>query len=493
MDEANELIQQRIRKLETLKQEGVNPYPNNFKTTHTSGEIFQTYGPMSQEELRSVGESFCLAGRIVAIRNFGKASFVQLKDRNGKIQAYFQKEIIGEEKFRFFKRLDIGDFIGLEGKVFRTKTGELTLQVQTFRLLGKSLHPLPEKWHGLTDIEIRYRQRYLDLIANPKVKEIFLTRALVIQRIRDFFNRRGFCEVETPMLHPIPGGATAKPFRTHHNALDMELFLRVAPELYLKRLVIGGFERIFEINRSFRNEGISTLHNPEFTMLEFYQSYATYIEMMEMTEELLCSMAEEIHGGLRLPSQGREIDLTPPWRRIRFKDSLIEVGGLDPVILKDPSKATEMAVELGLELKKGASHGRVLADLFKERVEPHLLQPTFITHYPTEISPLSRKNEEDPEVVDRFELFIAGREIANGFSELNDPLDQRERFLRQLRERPEEADSSLFLDEDFLLALEYGMPPTAGEGIGIDRWVMLLTDSPSIRDVIFFPLLRMER
>ncbi|MBS3921306.1 MAG: lysine--tRNA ligase [Deltaproteobacteria bacterium] len=493
MDETNELIQQRIRKLEALKNEGVNPFPNHFKVTHTSGDLLKAYGSLSEEELKSIPERFCLAGRIVAIRNFGKASFIQVKDRDGKIQAYFQKESIGEESFRFFKRFDIGDFIGLEGTVFRTKTGELTLQVQKFCLLGKSLRPLPEKWHGLTDIEIRYRQRYLDLIANPKVKEVFLTRALVIQRIREFFNRKGFCEVETPMLHPIPGGATAKPFGTHHNALDMKLFLRVAPELYLKRLVIGGFERIFEINRSFRNEGISTLHNPEFTMLEFYQSYATYIEMMEMTEELLCSMVKEIHGGFRLPCQGKEIDFTPPWRRICFKDSLLEIGKLDPVILEDSSKTIEIARGLGLELKKGTSHGRVLADLFKERVEPNLIEPTFITHYPTEISPLSRRNEEDPDVVDRFELFIAGREIANGFSELNDPLDQRERFLQQLKEKTEEGDSSLFFDEDFLLALEFGMPPTAGEGIGIDRWVMLLTDSPSIRDVIFFPLLRMER
>ncbi|MBM4321986.1 MAG: lysine--tRNA ligase [Deltaproteobacteria bacterium] len=493
MDETNELIQQRIRKLEALREEGRNPYPNDFKVTHTSGDILKAFGALSEEELKSVSESFCLAGRIVAIRNFGKASFIQVKDRDGKIQAYFQKEIIGEEPFRFFKRLDIGDFVGLEGKVFRTKTGELTLQVQKFCLLGKSLRPLPEKWHGLTDIEIRYRQRYLDLIANPKVKEVFLTRALVIQKIREFFNRRGFCEVETPMLHPIPGGATAKPFRTHHNTLDMKLFLRVAPELYLKRLVIGGLERIFEINRSFRNEGISTFHNPEFTMLEFYQSYATYIEMMEMTEELLCSMVKEIHGGLRLAYQGKEIDFSTPWRRMRFKDSLVEIGKLDPMILKDPSKAIEVAKGVGLELKKGTSHGRVLADLFKERVEPNLLEPTFITHYPTEVSPLSRRNEKDPDVVDRFELFMAGREIANGFSELNDPLDQRERFLQQLKEKTEEGDSSLFFDEDFLHALEFGMPPTAGEGIGIDRWVMLLTDSPSIRDVIFFPLLRLEK
>lgn len=493
MDESHELIQQRIKKLEALREEGINPYPNDFKVTHTSKDLQKAYGALTEEELRSVRERFSVAGRIIAIRNFGKASFIHVKDRDGKIQAYLQKEILGEEAFRLFKRFDIGDFIGMEGTVFRTKTGELTLQVENFRLLGKSLRPLPEKWHGLTDIELRYRQRYLDLIANPKVKEIFLTRALVIQRIRDFFNERGFCEVETPMLHPIPGGATARPFETHHNALDMKLYLRVAPELYLKRLIVGGLERIYEINRSFRNEGISTLHNPEFTMLEFYLSYATFVDLMEMTEDLLCPMVEEIYGGLGLPCQGKMIDFRRPWRRIRFKDSLIEVGHLDPAILEDPSKAIEVARQLGLELKKGTSHGRVLADLFKETVEPHLIEPTFVTHYPTEVSPLSRRNEEDPEVVDRFELFIAGREIANGFSELNDPLDQRERFLQQLKERTEEGDPSLFFDEDFLRALEYGMPPTAGEGIGIDRWVMLLTDAPSIRDVIFFPLLRKER
>jgi lysyl-tRNA synthetase class 2 len=325
------------------------------------------------------------------------------------------------------------------------------------------------------------------------VREVFLTRTRAIQKIRDFFTRRGFVEVETPMLHPIPGGATAKPFKTHHNALDMDLYMRVAPELFLKRLVIGGLERIFEINRCFRNEGISTLHNPEFTMLEFYQAYATYEDMMTMTEELLCSMVQEIHGKLSLTYQGKEIEFTRPWRRIRFKEAVLEFGKFDPIILNDPSKAIEVAKGLGLELKKGTSHGRVLADLFKEVVEPRLREPTFITHYPTEVSPLSRRNAKDPTVVDRFELFIDGREIANGFSELNDPVDQRERFVQQLKERSDEADFYLRLDEDFLRALEFGMPPTAGEGIGIDRWVMLLTDSPSIRDVIFFPLLRMEQ
>jgi lysyl-tRNA synthetase class 2 len=493
MDETNELIQQRIKKLEILRKDGIDPYPNDFRVTHTSRDLHETFGSLSDEELKSVGEIFCLAGRIVAIRDFGKASFIQIQDRKGRIQVYLQKDIVGEAAFQLFKTFDIGDFIGLEGKIFRTKTRELTLQVQSFRLLAKSLRTLPEKWHGLTDIEARYRQRYLDLIANPRVKEIFFTRIKAIQKIRDFFTQRDFMEVETPMLHPIPGGATAKPFRTHHNALDMELYMRVAPELFLIRLVIGGLERIFEINRCFRNEGISTQHNPEFTMLEFYQSYATYEEMMKMTEELLCSMVKEIHGGLRLTYQGKELDFTPPWRRIPFNDSLLEYGKVDPAVLKEPSKAIEAAKRLGLELKKGTSHGKVLADLFKAMVEPHLLQPTFVIHYPTEVSPLSRRNAKDPEVVDRFELFMAGREIANGFSELNDPVDQRERFIQQLKERGDEADAVLTLDEDFLRALEFGMPPTAGEGIGIDRWVMLLTDAPSIRDVIFFPLLRMEK
>jgi lysyl-tRNA synthetase class 2 len=493
MDESSELFQQRIRKLEALRKEGIDPYPNHFKVTHTSRDLHETFDSLSDEELKSVEETFCLAGRMMAIRDFGKASFIQIQDRKGRIQAYLQRDIVGDTAFQLFKTFDIGDFIGLEGKLFRTKTRELTLQVQRFQLLVKSLRPLPEKWHGLTDIEARYRHRYLDLTANPKVKEIFLTRIKAIQKIRDFFTQRDFIEVETPMLHPIPGGATAKPFKTHHNALDMELYMRVAPELFLKRLVIGGFERIFEINRCFRNEGISTLHNPEFTMLEFYQSYATYEDMMKMTEELLCSMVKEIHDQPQLSYQGKEIDFTPPWRRIGFSESLLEYGKVDPTVLKEPSKAIELAKGLGLELKKGTSHGRVLADLFKEMVEPHLLQPTFVIHYPTEVSPLSRRNGKDPEVVDRFELFIAGREIANGFSELNDPIDQRERFVQQLKEKSDETDASPTLDEDFLRALEFGMPPTAGEGIGIDRWVMLLADAPSIRDVIFFPLLRMEK
>jgi lysyl-tRNA synthetase, class II len=493
MEESNELIQQRIRKIEMMKSEGIEPFPNDFKVTHLSKDIHNAFDSKSDEDLKAAAADVRIAGRVMALRDFGKASFIQIQDRSGRLQAYLRKDIVGEKAFQLFKTLDIGDFMGVEGKVFRTRTGELTIEVRGFRLLVKSLRPLPEKWHGLTDVEIRYRHRYLDLIANPKVKEIFLTRVRAMQMIRDFFNRRDFIEVETPMLHPIPGGATAKPFKTFHNALGMDLYMRVAPELYLKRLVIGGLERVFEINRCFRNEGISTQHNPEFTMLEFYQSYATFEDLIDMTEELLTSMVREIRGGLSIAYQGKEIDFTPPWKRIRFKDSLVEYGKLSPDVLTDPAKAIEAARSLNLELKKGTSHGRVLADLFDEVVEPNLLQPTFITHYPTEISPLSRRNREDPEVVDRFELFMTGREIANGFSELNDPIDQRERFLRQFRERGDEADLFLRVDEDFLRAIESGMPPTAGEGIGIDRWVMILTDSPSIRDVIFFPLLRMEK
>ena len=493
MDETSALVQQRIKNLEELRQEGINPFPNDFQVTHTSHDLHQAYDSLSDEQLKSVGESFRVAGRIMAVRDFGKASFVQVQDRKGRIQAYFRKDIVGDQAFELFKKFDVGDFVGIEGTIFRTKTQELTLHVKKFQLLTKCLRPLPEKWHGLTDVEARYRQRYLDLIVNPKVKETFLIRAKVLDRIRTFFTQRDYVEVETPMMHPIPGGATAKPFKTHHNALDMELYMRVAPELYLKRLVVGGLERVFEINRCFRNEGISTQHNPEFTMLEFYQGFATYHGMMQMTEDLLTSLVKDLHGKPTLTYQGTEIDFTPPWQKMGFHQSLLEYGKLDPSILKDLSKAREKAKGLGVELKKEASLGRVLADLFDELVEPKLIQPTFITLYPTDVSPLSRRNPEDPEIVDRFELFIAGREIANGFSELNDPIDQRERFLEQLRDRSDEGSSSLRLDEDFLRALEFGMPPTAGEGIGIDRLVMLLADAPSIRDVIFFPLLRAEK
>jgi len=378
---------------------------------------------------------------------------------------------MGEEAFRLFKKLDLGDIVGFVGTLFRTRTGELTLLVQEFTLLTKSLLPLPEKYHGLTDVERRYRQRYLDLLVNPQVGRVFVQRAAIIRLIRQFLDDRGFLEVETPMMQPIPGGATAKPFVTYHQALDMKLYLRIAPELYLKRLLVGGFNRVYEINRSFRNEGLSSLHNPEFTMLEFYQAYATFEDLMTLTEELVCFVGRELLGTLQLVYQGMEIDLTPPWRRLDLREALIRVT-----------------------LRPGEGYGRALTKLFDLKVEAQLIQPTFVVNYPLETSPLSRKNDDNPEVVDRFELFIAGREMANAFSELNDPVDQRARFEAQLAAHAagdEEAPHAL--DEDFLTALEYGMPPAAGEGIGLDRLVMLFTDSPSIRDVILFPQMRPER
>jgi lysyl-tRNA synthetase class 2 len=401
---------------------------------------------------------------------------------------------VGAEAFALFKRLDLGDIVGFEGKLFRTKTGELTLAVSRYVLLTKALLPLPEKYHGLTDVETRYRQRYLDLLVNPQVREVFIKRARIISLIRQFFEQRGYLEVETPMMQPIPGGATARPFVTHHQALDMTLFLRIAPELYLKRLVIGGFDRVFEINRNFRNEGLSIQHNPEFTMLEFYQAYATYEDLMVLTEELICYVARELLGSLRLIHQGDEIDLTPPWRRLDLRESLTAIGGIAPQVVRDREALVQLALDEGVTLRAGEGYGRALTKLFDLKVEAHLQQPTFILGYPRETSPLSRQSEADPELVDRFELFIAGREMANAFSELNDPLDQRQRFQNQLAaHQAGDEEMPHALDEDFITALEQGMPPTAGEGIGIDRLVMLLTDSPSIRDVILFPLLKPER
>ena len=487
MEESRDLVDQRIRKLEVLREEGINPFPNDFKVTHTSEDIHKNFGSLPDETLESAGELFTLAGRIMAIRDFGKASFVQVQDRNGRIQAYVRRDIIGDQAFQIFKALDIGDFIGVEGRVFRTKTHELTVRVQAFRLLGKSLRPLPEKWHGLTDIEARYRQRYLDLVANPKVKEVFLTRMKAIEKIRQFFTQRDFIEVETPMLHPIPGGATAKPFKTHHNALDMELYLRVAPELYLKRLVIGGFERIFEINRCFRNEGISTQHNPEFTMLEFYQAYATYNDLMELTEGLMARVAANVTGSTTVSYQGQNIDFSGRWRRLSLYDALVEIGEIPRGILHDRAGLLEFAAQRKVTVTKTGKLGKVITKLFDTLVQPHLLQPTFIIGYPAEVSPLSRRNDQTPDLTERFELFIGGREIANGFSELNDPIDQRARFLQQVKEREDGDAEAHWMDEEYVEALEYGMPPTAGEGVGIDRLAMLLTDVPSIREVILFP------
>ncbi|HXC93200.1 MAG TPA: lysine--tRNA ligase, partial [Geobacteraceae bacterium] len=424
-----------------------------------------------------------VAGRMIARRSFGKAAFIQLQDRKGRMQLYVRKDVIGEEAFEVFENFDIGDIAGAEGWPFRTKTGELSLHVTKIRLLTKSLLPLPEKFHGLTDVETRYRQRYVDLIVNPEVREVFFKRAKIVSLIRDFMVKRDFLEVETPMMQQIPGGATARPFVTHHNALDMELYLRIAPELYLKRLVVGGFDRVFEINRNFRNEGISIRHNPEFTMMEFYQAYATFSDLMDFTEELLCHVASELLGTLDFTYQGASISFQRPWKRVSVKEAIIEYGDVDAKTVNDRELAFTYAKQIGLDLPENIGYGKLITEIFEEVAEPKLIQPTFVTDYPTEVSPLSRKSDHDPEYVDRFEFFCAGREMANAFSELNDPVDQKERFLSQVEAKKGGDEEAHYMDEDYIRALEYGLPPTAGEGIGIDRLVMLLTDSPSIRDV----------
>jgi lysyl-tRNA synthetase, class II len=494
MSQADRIVAQRRDKLAELRAQGVEPFYNRFRVSHTIGQVIEAYGAAGGEELAQLHHTFRLAGRLMLIREFGKAIFCHFQDGSSRLQAYVQRQQVGDAAFKLFKRLDLGDIVGFEGTLFRTRTGELTLSVQSFTLLTKSLLPLPEKYHGLTDVERRYRQRYLDLMVNPPVWQVFLQRAAIIRVIRQFLDARGYLEVETPMMQPIPGGATARPFVTHHQALDMTLYLRIAPELYLKRLIVGGFDRVYEINRNFRNEGLSTLHNPEFTMLEFYQAYATYEDLMALTEELICHVARELLGTLQITYQGGAVDLTPPWRRLDLRDSLTEVGGIPREAVFDRQALIARAEAEGVVLRPGEGYGRALTKLFDLKVEGRLIQPTFVIGYPTETSPLSRRNDENPEVVDRFELFIAGREMANAFSELNDPIDQRARFEAQLAAHTagdEEAPHAV--DEDFLNALEYGMPPTAGEGIGIDRLVMLLTDSPSIRDVILFPQLRPER
>lgn len=491
MEELSELLLQRRRKVNDLWAAGINPYPNDFRPQHTSADLLEAYGNI--EQIDAADMAFVLAGRIIARRSFGKAAFIQLQDRKGRIQVYVRKDDLGEEMFVRFESFDIGDIIGVSGFPFRTKTGELSIHATMVRQLVKSLLPLPEKFHGLTDVETRYRQRYVDLIVNPEVREIFIKRSRIVNLIRSFMTSRDFLEVETPMMQPIPGGATARPFVTHHNALDMELYLRVAPELYLKRLVVGGFERVFEINRNFRNEGISVRHNPEFTMMEFYQAYATFEDLMDFTEELFCHVAQEVLGTLNFMCQGLEISFQRPWRRLTVKEAILEYGDIEQKQLDDRDLALAYARSIGLEhLSDDISYGKLLMEIFEEVAEHKLIQPTFVTAYPTEVSPLSRKNDHDPSIVDRFELMIGGREIANAFSELNDPVDQKERFLAQVAEKDKGDEEAHYMDEDYVRALEYGLPPTAGEGIGIDRLVMLLTDSASIRDVILFPQLRKE-
>ncbi|MGQ9921279.1 MAG: lysine--tRNA ligase [Desulfobacca sp.] len=492
MQDEPTIIRQRREKIRALRAAGIEPFANTFRPTHRVADLVATYGHLSQEELANRTETFRLAGRLMLMRQFGKATFFHFQDDSGRLQGYIQRQEVGPEAYTLFKQLDLGDIIGLNGRLFRTKTQELTLAVQNFVLVTKAIQPLPEKYHGLTDVELRYRRRYVDLMVNPEVRDVFRRRSRIIRFLREFMDQQGFLEVETPMMQPIPGGATARPFQTYHNVLAMPLYLRIAPELYLKRLLVGGFQRVFEINRNFRNEGISTQHNPEFTMMEFYQAYADYEDLMQLIEAMCAALARELHGSGKILYQGQEIDLTPPWRRLAMAQSLTEVGGIPAEIVQDREALIRLALEQGVTLRPGEGYGRAMAKLFDLHVEPKLSQPTFITGFPIEISPLSRRNEHDPEVADRFELFIAGREIANGFSELNDPEDQRQRFLKQVAARDAGNEEAHFMDEDFLLALEYGMPPAAGAGIGIDRLVMLLTDAPSIRDVILFPQLRPE-
>jgi len=486
MEKTSELLKKRKAKIEELKSNKINLYPNGFVVEHTIGDI-QTMIEQSSASLTEDEPVFVCAGRMMAINSFGKSAFIRFRDRTGQLQAYVRKDRIGDEACGLFKQLDIGDFVGLKGGMFQTRTGEWTLLAQELILLCKATRLLPEKFHGLRDPEKRYRQRYVDLIMNPGVRDIFLKRSSIIQHIRQFFMQRDFLEVETPMMQPVPGGAEATPFKTHHNALGMDLYLRIAPELYLKRLVVGGFERVFEINRNFRNEGVSTQHNPEFTMLEFYQAYATDKDLMKLTEELIAEVAAAVTGSVRINYQGQDIDLSGKWRRLTLFKALEELGGIDPAALKDKEKLLEIAARKGVKVTKTGQLGKVITKLFDALVEPKLIQPTFITDYPAEVSPLSRRSDRHPELTERFELFIAGREIANGFSELNDPVDQHERFRQQVEGRQAGDQEAHRMDTDYIEALEYGMPPTAGEGIGIDRLVMLLTDAASIREVILFP------
>jgi lysyl-tRNA synthetase class 2 len=493
MDELNEQRQQRIKKLDHLRQVGVAPYGTRFEVKDRAGQLIRLHGEKAKEVLEHEQVSCTIAGRVVALRRFGKAGFAVLQDGSDRLQVYLKKDLLTEQAYAVAEQLDLGDWIGVTGVLFRTKTNEFTVEVRQLTFLSKALRPLPEKWHGLTDVETRYRQRYVDLIANPEVHHIFATRSRIIAGIRAFLIERGFLEVETPMMHPIPGGATAKPFVTHHNALGVDLYLRIAPELYLKRLIVGGFPRVFEINRNFRNEGISTIHNPEFTMLEFYVSYADYHDLIILTEDMISSLATQILGKTVIDYQGKQIVLTPPWRRWSYHQAIVEVNKLDPSVLRDRNQALAAAKQLNVPVNPDASLFTIVNEIFEETVEPNLQQPTFITDYPIEISPLARRKDSDPALTDRFELYIAGREIANAFSELNDPLDQRERFEGQAALREAGDEEAHLVDEDFLRALEFGMPPTAGEGIGIDRLIMLFTDQASIRDVVLFPQLRPEK
>jgi len=481
--EVNEQKRVRLEKLNELKNKGLNPFGGRYERTHLAGQILNAY-----DELE--GKDVTIAGRIMTMRRMGKASFAHLQDVSGRIQIYVRLNDVGEELYDQFIHLDIGDIIGVEGFVFRTRTEEISVHAQNIVLLTKSLQPLPEKWHGLKDVELRYRQRHVDLIVNPEVKNVFILRSKIIQAMRRYLDNKGFLEVETPTMHAIPGGASARPFVTHHNALDIDLYMRIALELHLKRLIVGGLEKVYEIGRVFRNEGISTRHNPEFTMMELYQAYADYHDMMELTEQMVSHIAQEVLGTQKVTYQGTEIDLTPPWPRLTMVDAVKKYTGVDYRNFASDEDARKAAAELGVPVPADATRGTVLNELFEAKVEEQLVQPIFIIDYPIEISPLAKRREDDPNFTYRFELFITAREFGNAFSELNDPVDQRERFVKQMEQRAKGDEEAQMHDEDFVRALEVGMPPTGGLGIGVDRLVMLLTDSASIRDVILFPILR---
>jgi len=490
--EENDQLAQRLAKLDEIKAQR-NAYPNDFKREDILGDLIEVYAGTEKPALADADVAVTVAGRIMTRRMMGKASFVTIQDMGGRIQLFLQKNALGDDLYDEFKKYDIGDIVGVSGTLFKTQTDELSVRVADIRLLTKSLRPLPEKFHGLTDPEMRYRQRYVDLIMNEDVREIFQRRAATIQYIRNYLVERRYLEVETPMMQPIPGGAVARPFETHHNALDIPLFLRIAPELYLKRLVVGGFERVFEINRNFRNEGVSTRHNPEFTMLEFYQAYATFEDLMDLTEDMLRGLMVEVTGSAKLSYQGDVLDFESPFARITMVDSILKYNPeLSLSDIDNIDVARKVAEAMKLEIKSTFGLGKLQTEIFEETVEHRLMDPTFITDYPVEVSPLSRRNDERHEVSDRFEFFAAGRELANGFSELNDPIDQAGRFQAQVSEKDAGDDEAMHYDADYIRALEYGLPPTAGEGIGIDRLLMLLTDSASIREVLLFPLMRPE-
>lgn len=483
--EINEQMQVRLDKMHKIEEHGWLPFGHKFEWSHHAADIAEQF-----EELSANETIVRLAGRVMAIRGHGKTCFMDLMDKSGRIQLYVRKDAIGEENYALIKMMDIGDIVGVSGTVFRTHMGELSIKAVSLEMLSKSLRPLPEKWHGLKDIEMRYRQRYVDLIVNPEVRDTFVKRSQIIKSVREILDNRDFLEVETPIMHSIAGGAAARPFITYHNALDMQLYMRIAPELYLKRLIVGGMERVYELGRVFRNEGIDIKHNPEFTIVEIYQAFADYKDMMELTETIVSQTAQKVLGTMKITYEGQEIDLTPPWNRMTMIEAVAKYTGQDFTGITDIEEARKMAAAINVPIEKTYGIGKIINACFEEHVEDKLIQPTFITGHPKEISPLAKSSVENPEITDRFEGFIYAREICNGFTELNDPIDQRERFVKQVEERKAGDDEAHMMDEDFVNALEYGLPPTGGLGIGIDRLVMFLTDSTSIRDVLFFPHMR---